>query len=120
MDSDAPGVPAVLCVTPVCLLESALLEKIKKNRVSRALFLVQKAVLAHRHHQDNSATQRILEVRPAPLLYTTTSGELRTVLSSVPPSLPDSPPSSLPDSPPSCLPPPSLPPLPPSPGSASI
>ena len=43
--------------------ESVLLERIGKNTVSIALFLVQKALLSHRKDQNSSATKRLLEVK---------------------------------------------------------
>ncbi|KAL0993745.1 hypothetical protein UPYG_G00113070 [Umbra pygmaea] len=41
--------------------ESALLECIRKNKISKALFLVQKALLSHQKHQNSSITKRLLE-----------------------------------------------------------
>ncbi|XP_019903314.2 cilia- and flagella-associated protein 54 isoform X2 [Esox lucius] len=41
--------------------ESALLERIKKNKISKALFLVQKALLCQRKDQKSSTIKRLLE-----------------------------------------------------------
>ncbi|XP_020307860.2 cilia- and flagella-associated protein 54 [Oncorhynchus kisutch] len=41
--------------------ESVLLERIRKNTISIALFLIQKALLSHRKDQNSSATKRLLE-----------------------------------------------------------
>ena len=49
----------------------ALLERIQKNSISKAVFLAQKALLAHKS-KDSIATKKLLEVRTLPL-YTYSS-----------------------------------------------
>lgn len=42
--------------------ESVILEKIKKNKISKCVFLAQKALLTFRKDQANKETKKILEV----------------------------------------------------------
>ncbi len=42
--------------------ESELLGRIKKNKVSKALFLIQKALLVHNNMEPNIKTKSLLEV----------------------------------------------------------
>lgn len=45
------------------LTDVALLEKIKKNKISKCVFLVQKALLSFRKDQTSRETKKLLEVR---------------------------------------------------------
>lgn len=44
------------------LTDSAVLEKIKKNKISKSVFLAQKALLTFRKDQTSRETKKILEV----------------------------------------------------------
>lgn len=44
------------------LTDSAVLEKIKKNKISKCVFLAQKALFAFRKNQMSRETKKILEV----------------------------------------------------------
>lgn len=55
------GLNMVVCrLCPVA--ESELLGRIKKNKVSKALFLIQKALLVHNNMGPNNKTKNLLEV----------------------------------------------------------